>query len=150
MLEQNVDMCVAMIYHGIGGRRMIDPRIPRTMKGKLKFLQRAFKTLAVLRPYANDATALLEVAKRLSEKRNDVVHGALSEMTPVDGKWSMSIFDYESPKDQTHWHVVRAFTFSPKDFTEIDRELVPLVGRLAALGLKLNRDLGLHSVIRSR
>jgi hypothetical protein len=147
MLEQNIDMWVAMIYHGIGGRKNIDPQLPRSFDRKVRFLRKAFNVMVPLKGLAAEVTPLLDNAKKLSLRRNDLVHGAITRLEPVDGKWQLTIFDYESPKDKTHWHVMRDVTFSPAEFSSLERELIPLVGQIAAFGLRLNALLGSRGVV---
>lgn len=149
MLEQDLDMWIAMIYHGIGGRATIDPQIPISFARKIKFLRRAFWQISALKPYADEARTILDGAKALSKDRNDLVHGSLMSLKPQRGRWKMAIFDFETPKDRKHWHVVREFEFDPRKFQEIEEKLVPLAGQAGTLGLRMNRELGLHSVVRT-
>lgn len=136
-LEQNIDMWIAWIYHKLGGRTKINTQIPLSFSRKIDFLRLAFNKVAALKPLADEAKDLLSEAKKLSDKRNDLIHGALSNLSPINGKWHMIIFDYETPKDKEHWHVLRNFTFSPSDFQEIEAKLVPLVTATGKFGHRL-------------
>jgi hypothetical protein len=137
MIEQNFDMWIAMIYHSLGGRQRVDPSLPISFSRKVRFLRRSFNQIAALKPFAAEAIPLIDQAKRLSKTRNDLAHGVLMAMKPVDGKWHMGVFDYETPQQGTHWHRLREFTFSPADFQFLEAHLVPLAGKVAKLGLRL-------------
>jgi hypothetical protein len=118
-------------------QRPYSPSHPISFKRKIKFLRLAFRRLNALKPFDDDAQPLFTKALALSGDRNDLMHGALTSLTPINGKWHMAIFDYETPKDQAHWHVSREFTFSPEKFQELESQLVPLSGQVVALGRRL-------------
>lgn len=144
MLEQVLDMCIAMIYHDIGGRAEINPEIPRSFKMKVRFLKHAFSRLEPIKKYKEEATEILREAKILSKARNDLVHGAITSLTPnKDGGWPMVIFDFEIDEASVHWHHSREFVFSPARFQELESKLTPLANRAGKFGHLLMRELRL-------
>ena len=136
-MEQMFDSWIAMIYHNIGGRDMVDNRLPRSFGKKIEFLRKAFKKIRLLNEYAGKAIPLLNRAKALSRQRNDLTHGALSSLEPVDGKWQMIILDFDASKDNVNWHVPRNFAFSPSDFQNLESKLVPLSLEVGEFGRRL-------------
>ena len=136
-MEQMFDMWIALVYHELGGRDSIDSRLPLSFKSKVKFLKRSFGRISALNEYAQDALPLLQRAKALAGKRNDLVHGALTAQEPIDGNWQMAILDFETPQDSVNWHVLRRFTFNQQDFQDFESNLVPLSVEVAQFGRRL-------------
>ena len=141
MLEQTLDAWIAMIYHDIGGRKRVDPKLPRNFLGKTRFLRKAFNALEPLKPFAKEVIPILDKANNMSPKRNDLIHGVLTSMTPINGEWQMLILDLDSPEDEKHWHVARKFTFSPASFQALEAKLVPLAVESAQMGLRLSKSI---------
>jgi hypothetical protein len=137
MMEQNFDMWVAMIYHDMFGRQKINKQIPRSFSYKIKFLRRSFNQLPPLRPFANEAIPLLMEALSLAQARNDLIHGVITTMEPVNEEWPMVIFDYSEDDQQVHWHKARKFSFRPRRFRDFESKLLPLVGKVCVFGHRL-------------
>lgn len=143
MTEQAFDTWVAMIYHRLGGRTEVDPNIYQNFKRKVRFLKKSFRQLETLKGFSDDATPLLNKALTLCGKRNDLIHGILTELKPIDGKWHMVVIDYDTPKDQIHWHKLRHFTVSHSDFRDYEKALGPLAEDVAAFAAYLKTSLKL-------
>jgi hypothetical protein len=124
LVEQNLDMWIAQIYHRLAGRTVIDKRIPRNFTRKADFLRLAFTRIGHLQPFAAEALALVDEASALACTRNDLMHGVQSGARKADGSWHMVIFDYEQDADRTHWHHARDFYFGPAEFTAYEERLV--------------------------
>lgn len=135
-IEQDLDMWIALIYHDLGGRQE-QPQIPVSLTRKLSFLRRAFKTITALKTLEIEAASLLSRVRDLAGKRHDLIHGALANLQPIEGRWHMIRFEYETPKGHTNWHVAKEFTFSQKDFQDLEAKLVPLAGETPRFGHRL-------------
>lgn len=136
-MEQMFDMWIALIYHDLAGRTLIEKRLPLSFKNKVKFLKRSFRNIAELKQYADEAIPLLTRAKALARPRNDLTHGALSKLDPINGAWQMVILDLDSRDENVNWHVTRHFTFSPSDFEALEAKLVPLSVEVGKFGHRL-------------
>jgi hypothetical protein len=101
-VEQNLDMCIAVIYHTAGGKH-IDPVLPRSVKRKVRFLKLCFKTIDTLAPFKEQALPMLSEAKTLAHARHTVVHGVLSDYDDPTGTVTFVMLD---AKPELH-HVVR-------------------------------------------
>jgi hypothetical protein len=138
MIEQNFDMWIAITYHSLNGRALVNSELPVSFRFKSKFLWDAFRKVPELQPFAPEAKPLIKAARRISKKRNDLMHGVLTSMTPVDGKWKMVVFDYEKDANSIHWHRLRAFDFSPEEFAAFEAKITPLATKVTALGIRLS------------
>ncbi len=91
-VEQNLDMCIAVLYHTAGGKH-IDPVLPRSVKRKVQFLKLCFKTIDALAPFKDQALPLLSEAKTLAHARHTVVHGVLSDYDDPTGTVTFVMLD---------------------------------------------------------
>lgn len=142
VVEQNFEMCIALIYHDLGGKTVVDKQLPLPWNQKVKFLRRAFERIPELARYAAEALPLIDQADAIAEDRNDLIHGVLTKLRVIDGKWGFHIFDYDRSDKTTHWHVLRQFKFGISEFQALDKKLVPLSGAVARFGSRLLNDIG--------
>lgn len=141
MVEQNFEMCIAMIYHDLGGKTIVERRLPLPWTQKVDFLRKSFRKIPSLQKYADEGLSLVERANNLSDERNDLIHGVIRNMRAVEGKFPLAIFDYDRSDKTTNWHVLREFRFGPDDFSKLESKLVPLAGEVADFGHRLLHDL---------
>jgi hypothetical protein len=112
MIEQNIDMTVAIVYRHCGGKAL-EKEIPRSLDKKLQFLKKAFARVATLAPKRNEVRDLIQRIKAESSYRHDLVHSRFSETEFYDGKFQLVKFDYEP-----EMHYVRLHVFDLKTFPE--------------------------------
>jgi hypothetical protein len=110
MLEQSLDMCVAVVFRQCGGRSL-SKEIPRSLSVKCAFLKRAFKKLPPLVPKQYEALDILRRVDLLKGYRHDLIHAAISGTEFVGGKFAFTKLDYEADI-----HVVREVSFDLKTF----------------------------------
>ena len=142
MVEQNFEMCIAMIYHDLNGKKIVNKQLPLPWNQKVQFLKDSFGKIPRLKNYAVEGRELVDRADKLSKWRNDLVHGVIRQMRPVNKKWKFSIFDYDRSDKTTHWHVLRDFTFDPSVFSEYEGKYVRLAGDVARFGHRLLKEIG--------
>ncbi len=141
LVEQNFEMCIAIIYHDLDGKTLVSNKLPLPWNQKVEYLQKAFAKIPRLSRYVAEGTDLLDRADKLSEQRNDLVHGTLAKLHAVEGKWHLKIFDYDRSDKKTNWHVMREFKFGPSEFLFLEGRLVPLAGEVARWGHRLWTDI---------
>lgn len=142
MIEQNFEMCIALIYHDLNGKKIVSKTLPLPWNQKVAFLNKAFDRIPELSKYAIEGKDLVARADQLASGRNDLVHGVIGSIHPINKRWPFKIFDYDRSDKTTHWHVLREFTFSPEAFSKIEGKYVRLAGEVARFGRRLLDDLG--------
>ena len=137
--EQMLDGWVSIIFHDHGGKN-IEPEIPRSLSKKVQFLKTCFKKLPTLAPLQDDALKILQNVKALSDRRHDLVHGAITSVTSQNGTFEFAKLDYEK-----QMHVVRAVHLNLNKFDDLAKEILDLGGEVGGLGIRLEE---LHSPLQ--
>lgn len=94
LAEQSLDGWVAIAYHDHGGKDLWKS-IPKPLSVKVQFLTQCFNELPSLASLKSDALGLLPRVTTLADRRNDLVHGAITSMTAVDGIYAFTKLDFE-------------------------------------------------------
>src|SRR5712692_2378524 len=82
--EQGLDGCVAIVFHNHDGKT-IDQEIPRSLSRKVEFLKKCFKRFDSLAPIKDKALEILQRLTVLSDRRHDLVHGAITSVVSKNG-----------------------------------------------------------------
>jgi len=134
--EQNLDMVVAWLWHELGGKKP-GKKIPFFLKEKLKFIRASINSDASLRSLSAEAGPVLDDVARLSELRNDLVHGAPAFIGEQEGHYVFCKFDLADG-----FHEVREVRMNVERYPEVTRELVALTRKTLEL-VKGVRDIAL-------
>ena len=141
MLENQLDNCVNVSFNNCGGAVFQSGRgVPRSLKPKMAFLRKCFKTLPPLVEFRADALALLSRVSAASKRRHELMHGSLMDLKPdpVTGAFRFRHVGYDGD-----FHTIREFTLTPNDFQAFALTLPDLVGDAIAFAQKLgDRFLG--------
>lgn len=129
MIERQLDNWVMVIFHDCNGDT-IRKDIPRSLKPKIAFLRKAFRTLQVLEPFKDDALDMLQQVSQLSEKRHDFVHGSIEKVTP-------KTFEFSRIEYSERHHHVKYKKFSAKNYPALSRSLLDLVSNTGRLSQRL-------------
>lgn len=103
--EQWLDMCVAVVYRGLGGD-VGCKRMPKNLQPRLDFLEGRFKSLPVLAPLRGRARRVVAGFTKLSSTRHELVHGAIRDAFISGSKYKFYKFDLVDGKI----HETRTFT----------------------------------------
>src|SRR5579862_3828041 len=76
--EQWLDMCVAVIYRGLGGAARVK-RMPKNLQPKLEFLEDCFAALPALARLKGRSRRVVLGFTKLSSTRHELIHGALRD-----------------------------------------------------------------------
>jgi hypothetical protein len=125
--EQSLDMLVAMIYQQLGGKQFAK-RLPKMLSTKLKFLTECLSKISVLAPFRADGDALVADFQRLSDRRNDLIHGAIASLSPHNGAFVFAKLDIEDDL-----HRVREFRFESSEFPVLTKDLIDLGAHATSL-----------------
>ena len=127
IIEQQIDNVVNVAFKNCGGKTLRkNGDIPRSMSQKLDFLKDCFHKIAALKPFEGEAVSLIGRTSTLSEQRHDLVHGAVTSLTPINGGFKFRKIGYEKEDHVLH----PEFTFDPSEF---DKLAGSLEGHLTAL-----------------
>ncbi len=88
---------------------------------KLKFARKSFAGDATLKSLKSQAESVFAEFDRLSKVRNDLIHGAVVSLAPIDGYFVLMKFDVHDD-----FHHVREVKFPVAAYPKLARDLVNL------------------------
>lgn len=124
--EQSLDLLVAAILHRFDGNPLLKHR-PRMLEPKLDFLRKCFLQLPGLEQFRVEGEALLSRFAITGKKRNDLVHGAITNLSIENGAFIFSKIDVNQ-----EGHALRAVVLDQSEFPGLRKELL-------ALGVDVNK-----------
>lgn len=131
LLEQCLDMSIAIIFHKCGGNA-IAAAIPVSLDNKNEFLRESFKRLPALSSHKESGLALLHDIMNFKEFRHDLTHGALAEIEASSGTFLLRRIRYDATL-----HRVTNAQLKIRDFPKKAKQLRVLAVRAARLSLEL-------------
>ena len=130
--EQCLDLIVAAIFHRFDGHPLLTRR-PVNLEPKIEFLQECFIKIPELNQFRAEIEALLPRFAATGEKRNDLVHAAISETSIENGSFTFAKIDVK-PKDS---HSVRPLVLDEADWPAFRKELLGLGQDAVSLARKV-------------
>ena len=119
--EQSLDLMVASIFHSFDGHPVLKRR-PQNLEAKVDFLRKCFTGIPKLTQFAAESDALLGRFSAVAKKRNDLMHGAIADITAKAGAFTFLKVDVK-PKEQ---HSIRLVFLADEEWAEFRRELMRL------------------------
>ena len=119
--EQSLDLMVASIFHSFDGHPLLKRR-PQHLEPKLEFLEHCFAEIPALAQFRAESVALLPRFSAAGKKRNELVHGAISEISIEDGAF-MFLKVEVIPKEH---HSVRSVFLAESEWPAFRNELMAL------------------------
>jgi hypothetical protein len=105
-VEQALDACIAVVYQSTQGR-CFEPKLPRSVKRKTRFLKLSHRMVDVLKPLAAVGLPLFSEANRLAQIRHTVVHGAISDFDHATNKIVFRMLDSTGTKHREEYRKLR-------------------------------------------
>jgi hypothetical protein len=118
--EQFLDMLVALLWRSFPTRALAR-RIPVMLTPKLEFARKSFAGVEALKPFQPQADVIFSEFDRLSKIRNDLIHGAVASLTPIDDHIILVKFDVHDD-----FHHVREVRLPVSAYPKLSRDLVNL------------------------
>lgn len=128
--EQALDLLVVAVFSHYEGHELLKRR-PKQLEFKIRFLQGCFATFSELAPFKAECDDLLDRFGALSQKRHDIVHGAIDAISAENGVFTFTKIDVK-PKQH---HEVRSVALDDSNWTEYRRALM----KLGRDGISLSR-----------
>jgi DNA-directed RNA polymerase subunit F len=119
--EQHLDLIVAAIFHRFGGHPLLNRR-PTNLSQKIELLRQCFAEFNELSQFQTECNALLARFASASRRRNDIVHGAIADLSVKDGAFIFSKIDV-IPRDH---HSIRSVFFDGSGWPTFRNELLSL------------------------
>lgn len=129
--EQSLEMIVAMLYQDLGGKALAK-RIPVLLTPKLGFVRKCLTTIPTMHQFRSDGEELIQKFEELSQKRHDLIHGAIAGLSLDNGGFPFVKLDVKDG-----FHVAREFRFEAAEFPKLAKDLIDLGAAANALGRKL-------------
>lgn len=120
--EQSLELLVTTLFREYGGNAMPKrKRLPRGLSEKLAFVKECAACIPLLEPFRTDIESLASKFEALTQKRHDLVHGALTDDPVINGVYSFI-------RLETHpdIHEVKDFQYDLKAFPSLAKALVGL------------------------
>ena len=131
--EQSLDLLVAALFQECGGKRLAKKnRMPFMLAPKLEFVRKCVTQLPKLAPFREEGLALVSSFETLSEKRHDLIHGAVSSLSPVDNAFPFIKLDI---KDNAHHF--REVRLEASEFPALTKDFVRLGADAGTLACKV-------------
>jgi hypothetical protein len=138
--EQSLDLMVANIFHSFDGHHLLKRR-PQHLEPKLKFLEECFAEIPELARFHPESKALLPRFAVAGKKRNELVHGAISDISIEDGAFMFLKVDVK-PKES---HSIRSVLLAESDWVAFRKELLSLGGDGQSLARRVWDSLKVHT-----
>lgn len=119
--EQSLDLMVANIFHSFDGHPLLKRR-PQQLEPKLEFLEKCFAEIPALVQFHAESAVLLPRFAAAGKKRNELVHGAISEISVEDGAF---MFLKVEVKPKEH-HSIRPVLLAESEWPAFRKELMGL------------------------
>lgn len=119
--EQSLDLIVVAIFHGFEKNLSLNRR-PQNLRPKVDFLRKCFTKFPELEQFRTESDALLDRFIVAGEKRNDLVHGAITTISPENDAFMFLKIDVK-PKEH---HQIRSVFFDDSDWPAFRKELLRL------------------------
>lgn len=131
--EQSLDLIVAGLFQNYGGKRLARKnRLPVMLATKLEFLRKCLSQIPRLTSFKDEGAALVSNFNRLSQRRHDLVHGAVASLSPVDGAFVFAKLDVK-----TDFHFAREVRLEASEFPSLTKDLIDLGASATNLASKI-------------
>ncbi len=130
--EQSLDLIVASIFQGTE-KSDRPKRIPKMLEPTLNYLRESIDKFDVLAGAKDRILLLAEDFERMSGLRNDIIHGAIADVSPHEGAFAFAKLDIHHG-----FHHVREFHLDLKKFPELADQLIELGSRAAEIGWEVH------------
>lgn len=132
MDEQHLDLVITVIFHRFGGHALLSRR-PTNLSQKIKLLRQCFAEFKELEQLQTECDMLLTRFAAAGKKRNDIVHGAITDFSAEDGAFIFSKIDV-APKEH---HSIRSVFLDDSDWPAFRKELLGLGRDSLSLGRRV-------------
>ena len=134
MIEADLDKSIAVIHHCCGGKT-ISAALPRTLKGKIRYMRKALRQLSLLAPVKERGLDLMQQISDKKQQRHDLVHSVLTSAQASGGK-----FKFANLYAGQAMHQIREIEFDVSHFPEFSKEIQDLETDMIAFAQKLAED----------
>lgn len=120
--EQSLELLVNTLFLQYGGNKLPKrKRMPKQLGEKIAFMRECARGLPALAPFRVELESLATSFESLAQKRHDLVHGALTDTTALNGVYSFI-------RLETHpdIHEVKEFQYDLKAFPSLAESLLSL------------------------
>lgn len=138
--EQNLDLMVARLFWVFKGHTLFNQR-PRNLKPKVVFLRKCFEKLPELAQFRAESEPLLARFLSVGEKRNEIVHGGIADLSIKDGAFMFLKMDVIPAKN----HSIRQVFLSDSDWPAFRKELLHLEKDVQSLSRRVRDSLKAHT-----
>jgi hypothetical protein len=134
--EQSLELLTNILYSEYDCKKLTcTKRIPRPLLEKLKFVKRCALEAPSLALYKAELDVLVKDFSDLSQKRHDIVHGALTNTLPING-----VFTFIRLETHPDHHEIKEFQYDLSEFPSLKTKLMRLGDFTVKLTSRLWRE----------
>jgi hypothetical protein len=120
--EQSLELLTNVLFQYFGGKNLArSKRMPKQLAAKLDFVKACASTVPALAPFKDDLLAVVEEFAQLTQIRHDIVHGALTDTSPLG-----SVFQFIRLQTHPDTHEVMPFLYDLNVFPKLRKRLIDL------------------------
>ena len=119
--EQSLDLIVSTLSLAYHGKKV--KRLPVMLETKIGFVRKCIASTPEIAQSSGDLEALLQEFESLAPMRHDLVHGAITSITPSSQGFTFLKLDSDKEYNST-----RVVLLSGPDFPSLRRRLLRLAG----------------------
>ena len=119
--EQSLDLLVSVLSHAYPGKR--EKKLPVMLEVKIDFVRKCIANTPEIAHLSKDLESLLQEFESLAPMRHDLVHGAITSITPTSRGFTFLKLDSDKVHNST-----REVLLSGSDFPLLRRRLLRLAG----------------------
>jgi len=134
--EQNLDLMIVGLFSYYKGHPLFVQR-PRNLAPKVKFLRECFQKLPELKQFQTESESLLTRFLKAGEKRNDLVHGGIAELSIKDGAFVFLKLDVVTKER----HSIRRVFLCDSEWPAFRKELQGLGKDVQSLSQRVRESL---------
>lgn len=133
LVERQFDNWISVAFKQCEGYKLRkNADLPISFKQKKEFLNDCFRKLPILAPFKDEGLDLVQQAVAFSNKRHDIVHGSIMNMTPPN-----RIFRFQILRSEKTHHRIEEFNFNAADFPNLEKTLGDLLTDSMNFSVKL-------------
>ena len=128
--EASLDGCISCIHHN-GGKAIIQPDLPVSLKTKLAYLRKAPRAVVEIASLADDMNALCDQTQKLKIIRHDYLHGITTvDRKSLDFRTTRYVYDGPQLRLVQRTSTAKEAMDAVFELFRLDRLTIALMGKL--------------------
>lgn len=133
--EQCLELISHTLFQEFGGKRLAsEHKLPKMLGRKVAFVRKCFNKIPAVAEFKTEALEMLDLFNELADDRHNVIHGAITSMSEVDGA-----FEFLRLEHNDAGYLFTTYRLEGHAFPTLAKKLVRMGGIASKLEPKLMR-----------